>query len=60
MADLAAQGARWCRKYNDTPKMALKMMSPNEVEIAKLSKLYQDTGEVRCKKHLKCVTSSDN
>ena len=60
MADLAAQGARWCRKYNDTPKMTLKMMSPNEVEIAKLSKLYQDTGEVRCKKHLKCVTSSDN
>ena len=60
LADLAAQGARWNRKYNETPRMVLKLRSPNQVEIEKLERLMHDTGEVRCPKLLKCFTSIDN
>ena len=60
LADLAAQGARWMRRYNETPKMALKLKSPNEVELEKLRKLFDDTGEIRCKKLRKRFTSIDN
>ena len=60
LQDLAAQGARWMRKYNDTPRMVLKMKSPNEAELEKLSKLKDDTGEVRCRKLLKRFTSIAN
>lgn len=60
LQDLAAQGARWMRKYNDTPRMVLKMKSPNEAELEKLSKLKDDTGEVRCQKLLKRFTSIAN
>ena len=48
------------RKYNDTPRMVLKMKSPNEAELEKLSKLKDDTGEVRCRKLLKRFTSIAN
>lgn len=58
--DLASQGARWMKRYNGTPKMALGLRSPNEVELEKLAKLMHDTGEVRCPKLLRCLTSSDN
>ena len=57
LADLAAQGARWNKKCNETPRMAPKMKSPNQVEIEKLRKLMQGTGEVRCQTLLKCFTS---
>ena len=58
--DLAAQGARWNKRYNDMPRMVLKLRSPNQVELEKLKKLMQDTGEVRCPKLLKCFTSIEN
>lgn len=60
LADLAAQGARWNRRYNETPRMVLKLRSPNQVELEKLRKLMQDTGEVRCPRLLKCFTSIEN
>ena len=60
LADLASQGARWSRKYNDMPRMALKPRPPNQVEIEKLRKLMQDTGEARCPRLLKRFTSIEN
>lgn len=60
LSDLAQQGARWMRRYNGMPRMALKMKSPNEVELDKLAKLVRDTGEVRRPKLLKRFTSSAN
>ena len=60
LADLAAQGARWNKRYNEMPRMVLKLRSPNQVELEKLKKLMQDTGEVRCPKLLKCFTSIEN
>ena len=60
LQDLAAQGARWAKRYNDTPRMVLKMKSPNEAELGKLAKLKDDTGEVRCRKLLKRFTSIAN
>lgn len=60
LSDLAKQGARWMRRYNGMPRMALNMKSPNEVELEKLAKLMHDTSEVRCPKLLKRFTSSAN
>ena len=60
LADLASQGARWNGKYNDMPRMALKPRPPNQVEIGKLRKLMQDTGEARCPRLLKRFTSIEN
>ena len=60
LADLASQGARWSRKYNDMPRMVLKPRPPNQVEIEKLRKLMQDTGEARCPRLLKRFTSIEN
>ena len=60
LSDLAQQGARWMRRYNGMPRMALHMKSPNELELEKLAKLMHDTGEVRCPKLLKRFTSSAN
>lgn len=48
------------KRYNETPRMGLKLRSPNQVELEKLKKLMQDTGEVRCPKLLKRFTSIDN
>lgn len=39
LADLAAQGARWNRRYNEMPRMALNLRSPNQAELEKLKKL---------------------
>jgi len=60
LADLASQGTRWNKRYNETPRMVLKLRSPNQVELEKLKRLMQDTGEVRCQKLLKRLTSFDN
>lgn len=60
LADLASQGVRWNKRYNETPRMVLKLRSPNQVELEKLKRLMQDTGEVRCQKLLKRLTSFDN
>lgn len=60
LGDLRAQGARWNRRYNETPRMVLNLRSPNQVEIEKLRKLMQDTGEVRCPKLLKRSTSIES
>ena len=55
--DLREQGKRWMDRYNNTPKLILKFKTPNEVELEKLAKLLEDTGEVRC---AKCLTSFEN
>lgn len=60
LADLRRQGAKWNAKYNKTPRMTLKMKSPNQVEFEKLERLMQDTGEVRCLKLFKCFRSFEN
>ncbi len=58
--DLRSQGARWNRRCNEMPRMVLKLKSPNQVELEKLMKLMQDTGEARCPKLIKRFTSIDN
>lgn len=58
--DLKEQGARWMKRYNSTPRMVLGMKAPNEVELAKLRELLLTTGEIRCPKLERCLTSSDN
>ncbi len=58
--DLRSHGARWNRRYNEMPRMVLKLKSPNQVELEKLMKLMQDTGEARCPKLIKRFTSIDN
>jgi len=60
LGDLREQGARWMRRYNSTPRMVLGLMSPDQAELAKLRELADTTGEVRCRKLIKCLTSSDN
>ena len=55
--DLREQGKRWIDRYNNTPKLILKFKTPNEVELEKLAKLLEDTGEVRC---AKCLTSFES
>ena len=57
---LEGAGQKTEARYNKTPKMTLNMKSPNEVEIEKLSKLMQDTGEIRCLRLFQCLTSFDN
>jgi len=55
--DLRAQGKAWNKRYNNTPKLVLNFKTPNEVELEKLSKLLEDTGEMRCRK---CLTSFES
>lgn len=50
LRDLRGQGARWMKRYNSTPRMAIGMRSPNQVEVTKLQELLETTGEVRCAK----------
>ena len=56
---LRGQGARWMRRYNDTPKPVLGLRTPNEGELDSLARLLENTGEVRCPKMLKRLTSPD-
>ena len=60
LGDLREQGERWNRRYNSTPKMVLGLLSPDQAELAKLRELAQTTGEVRCPRLAKRLTSSDN
>lgn len=59
LEDLRGQGARWMRRYNDTPKPVLGLRTPNEAELDSLARLLENTGEVRCLKMLKRLTSPD-
>ena len=53
-------GARWNGRYNDAPRMVLKLKPPNPVELEKLERMIQDAGEVRCLRLFKCFTLFDN
>lgn len=55
--DLREQGKRWMNRYNNIPKLVLGFKTPNEVELEKLAKLLEDTGEMRCRK---CLTSFES
>ena len=57
---LREQGKRWNGRYNNLPKMILKLKSPNEVELESLRRIKDNAGEVRCPKLLKRFTSADN
>ena len=58
LEDLRRQGAAWLRRYNSRPRPVLGMMSPDEAEVAKLRELYENEGEVRCRRLLRRFTSS--
>ena len=60
LGDLREQGARWNKRYNSTPRMALGLRTPDQVEFAKLRELMLTTGEIRCPKLERRLTSSDN
>lgn len=57
LKDLREQGARLARRYNEMPRMTLKLRSPNQAELELLRALMDTTGEVRCPKLLKRLTS---
>ncbi len=58
--DLRKQGKNWNSRYNNTPRMVLKLKTPNQVELESLRRIMDNTGEVRCLKLFKCFTSTDN
>ena len=58
LGDLREEGARWMKRYNSTPRMALGPKTPDQVEFAKLGELMLTTGEVRCPKLGRRLTSS--
>ena len=58
--DLRKQGKAWMDRYNSTPRMALRLRSPNQAELDGLKRIMKNTGEVRCLRLLKCLTSDDN
>ena len=60
LADLREQGARWNKRYNSTPRMVLGLRTPDQAEFAKLRELMLTTGEIRCPKLERRLTSSDN
>ena len=60
LGDLREQGARWMKRYNSTPRMALGLRTPDQMEFAKLRELLFTTGEIRCPKLERRLTSSDN
>ena len=55
--DLRYQGNLWNKRYNNLPKFVLKFKTPNEVELEKLIKLMETTGEIRCPKRLTSIES---
>jgi len=57
LQDLRNQGQRWNKRYNEMPKIVLRLKSPNQVELESLKRIYQNTGEIRCSKRL---TSLEN
>ena len=60
LEDLRKQGKAWMDRYNSTPRMVLKLRSPNQAELDSLKRIMKNTGEVRCPRLLKCFTSADN
>ena len=60
LGDLREQGARWMKRYNSTPRMVLDLRTPDQVEFAKLRELMLTTGEIRCPKLERRLTSSDS
>ena len=60
LGDLREQGSRWMKRYNSTPRMALGLKTPDQVEFAKLGELMLTTGEIRCPKLGRRLTSSDS
>ena len=60
LGDLREQGSRWMKRYNSTPRMALGLRTPDQMEFAKLRELLLTTGEIRCPKLERRLTSSDN
>ena len=60
LGDLREQGARWMKRYNSTPRMVLGLKTPDQAELEKLRKLLDTTGEVRCPKLMKRLTSIGN
>lgn len=60
LQDLREQGSRWMKRYNSTPRMVLGLRTPDQMEFAKLRELLLTTGEIRCPKLERRLTSSDN
>ena len=60
LEDLRKQGKAWIYRYNSTPRMVLKLRSPNQAELDSLKRIMKNTGEVRCPRLLKRFTSADN
>ena len=60
LGDLRKQGKAWMDRYNSTPRMVLKLRSPNQAELDSLKRIMENTGEVRCPRLLKCFTSIEN
>ena len=58
--DLRKQGKAWMDRCNSTPRMVLRLKSPNQAELDGLKRIMENTGEVRCLRLLKCLTSADN
>ena len=58
--DLRKQGKAWMDRYNSTPRMVLRLKSPNQAELDSLRRIMENTGEVRCPRLLKCFTSIEN
>ena len=58
--ELRKQGKAWMNRYNSAPRMVLKLKSPNQAELDSLKRIMESTGEVRCPRLLKCLTSADN
>ena len=54
------QGARWMRRYNSALRMVLGLVSPDQTEFAKLRELADTAGEIRCRRLIKCLASSDS
>ena len=57
---LREQGTRWMKRYNSTPRMALGLRTPDQVEFAELRDLMITTGVIRCPKLGRRLTSPDN
>ena len=58
--DLRKQGKAWMDRYNSTPRMVLNLKSPNQAELDSLRRIMESTGEVKCPRLLKCLTSIEN
>jgi len=60
LGDLKEQGPRWMKRCNSTPRMALGLRTPDQVEFAKFHELMLTASETRCPKLERRLTSSDN